>query len=155
MVVPPALGKSCPAAKSPALPHGPDPARSRSCRELAPKGESPGKSTGANPLGLGNKSLWSFGLLSQQRRGVWREGTWRDCLIQPQTVGRWLQRVFEARAGGCAAPLNSLKCFTTPAVRGVFLIFANCHPLCVLLAHGICLSGMKQTSLFSSLPGRL
>lgn len=64
-------------------------ARSQSCRELAPKGESPGKSTGANPQGLENKSLWSFALLSQQRRGVL------------STEGRHLKglsHVFEARA---------------------------------------------------------
>lgn len=61
----------------------------------------------------------------------------------------WLQCVFEARAEGCAAPLNSLKCFTAPAVRRVFLIFVDCHPLCVLFAHGICLPGMKQAPLFS------
>lgn len=55
----------------------------------------------------------------------------------------------------CSPSEPSLKCFTAPAVRRVFLIFANYHPLCVLLAHGICLPGMKQAPFFSSLLGRL
>lgn len=159
MVVPPALGKSCSPANSPALPHGPAPTDQRQDAPEAAGSWHQRENLQAKALGQTHRDLEtnpSGALGCSLSRGEECGGKARGgiCLIQPQTVWRWLQRVFEARAGGCAAPLNSPKCFTTPAVRRVFLIFANCHSLCVLLAHEICLSGMKQAPLFFLSPGQ-
>lgn len=57
-------------------------------------------------------------------------------------VGRRLQCVFEARAEDVQPLWTQPEVLHHPCSQEG-LIFANCHPLCVLLAHRICLPGMK------------